>query len=84
MTATITAAVAGGNSPSGRPALGSVRPADGSCSQRLGDAYCATSAGTTRYQQGWRCTAHNPRTLAGLPPLPDSPGIPAYRIKDGR
>lgn len=57
------------------------RPTDGSCSQWVGAElrYCRVTEGVRRYIAGYRCEIHNPRTLAGLPPLPESPGIPAYR-----
>jgi len=61
--------------------MADTKPPDGSCSHRVGaeTGYCRVTGGTRRYQQGWRCVAHDPRTLAGLPPLPEPPGIPAYR-----
>lgn len=57
------------------------RPTDGSCSQWVGSElrYCREKQGIRRYQQGYRCVAHDVRALAGLPPLPETPGIPAYR-----
>lgn len=57
------------------------RPTDGSCSHWVGAElrYCRATGGVRRYQQGWLCGDHDPRTLAGMAPLPDSPGVPAYR-----
>jgi len=61
--------------------MADTKPPDGSCSHRVGAGagYCRVTEGTRRYIHGYRCPAHDPRTLAGLPPLPPSPGIPAYR-----
>lgn len=56
-----------------------VRPADGSCSQWLGHAYCRGAVGVRYFQPGFRCPLHTPAALAGQPePLP-GPGIAAYR-----
>lgn len=57
------------------------RPTDESCSHWIGAErrYCRATEGVRRYIHGYRCVPHDPRTLAGLPPLPESPGIPAYR-----
>lgn len=57
------------------------RPTDGSCSHWDGaeGRYCRVAKGVRRYLAGYRCGSHDPRTLAGLPPLPEAPGIPAYR-----
>lgn len=56
------------------------RPTDESCSQWLGPKlrYCYAE-NTTRYVLGYRCRRHDVRLMAGLPDLPPSPGIPAYR-----
>lgn len=56
------------------------RPADGTCSHWIGpeQRYCR-APGAVRYQPGMRCAGHDVRVLAGLPVLPDSPGIPARR-----
>ena len=56
------------------------RPTDGTCSQWIGAElrWCRATE-TTRYQQGHFCPAHDIRAALSLPPLPDSPGIPAYR-----
>ena len=61
--------------------MADTRPTDGSCSHWVGGEgrYCRETRDARRYVQGHRCPAHDLRTLAGLPPLPDSPGIPAYR-----
>jgi len=60
------------------PAPQDVRPTDDSCSQWVGDRYCRATEGVRRYQQGHRCATHSP-LAAGMPDLPDSPGIPAYQ-----
>lgn len=56
------------------------RPTDGTCSHWVGAElrYCR-AAGAVRYQAGIRCGDHDVRALLGLPPLPESPGIPALR-----
>lgn len=55
------------------------RPVDGTCSAWTGTRYCRVADGVVRYQAGWRCRTHDVRAAAGLPPLPDSPGVRAYR-----
>lgn len=59
--------------------MADTRPTDGTCSRWVGDRYCRAVEGVRRFQPGWRCPEHDLRVLAGLPPLPDSPGIRAYR-----
>jgi hypothetical protein len=54
------------------------RPADGTCSQWTGAAYCR-AGGTRYYAVGHRCSSHSPAALAGQPEPPPGPGIPAYR-----
>lgn len=60
------------------------RPTDGTCSHWVGaqGRYCRATS-VRRYLPGNRCPTHDPRTLAGLPPLPESPGVPAYRKEEG-
>jgi hypothetical protein len=58
------------------------RPTDGTCSQWTGAAYCR-APGVRRYQTGVRCADHDVRAMAGMAPLPDSPGVPAYRGEEG-
>ncbi|WP_200309101.1 hypothetical protein [Streptomyces adelaidensis] len=65
-----------------RPVAPSVqRRPSGVCSHWIGAEarYCNTADGVRRYLPGYRCPAHTPRALQGLPEFPPGPGIPAYR-----
>lgn len=52
-----------------------------SCTHWVGaeTRYCHATEAVRRYVVGYRCPAHTPNALRGLPEAPPGPGIPAYR-----
>jgi enoyl-CoA hydratase/carnithine racemase len=57
---------------------GDTRPTDGTCVHWDGTRHCR-AVDTTRYQQGHFCAGHDVRAALGMKPLPETPGVPAYR-----
>lgn len=57
------------------------RPVAGVCSHWIGaeSQHCETTEGVRRYLPGFRCPAHTPRALQGLPEIPPGPGWPIHR-----
>lgn len=71
-------------------ALARARARDGggpkSCTHWIGseNRYCHATEAVRRYVVGYRCPAHTPNALRGMPEAPPGPGIPAYRTETGR
>ncbi len=56
---------------------GPCRPDPGACNRWTGNGYCGAEA--RQFVVGYRCPAHTPAALAGMPEPPPGPGVPLYR-----
>lgn len=56
-------------------------PTSDACSHWIGvdSRYCHVTEGVRRYLPGYRCPAHTPNALKGLPEVPPGPGWPIHR-----
>lgn len=59
----------------------STQPPSTQCGHWVGieSRYCRDENGIRRFLPGFRCPAHTPRALQGLPEHPPGPGWPAHR-----